>query len=227
MKAVILAGGLGKRLGRLTSEIPKPMIKVMGRPVLEHILLHLKKHGITDIIICIGYLHHKVQKHFGDGSAFGVKITYYIEKELLGTGGALKQVEGVVDGTFLVLFGDLIVDMDLGKLIAFHKSKGGLGTLTVHASDHPHDSDLVEVAQDGSIIRFPGKPKEGQIFVNITNAGVYCFEKPILKYFPTGISMLDKEVLPSVIAKGGKLFAYFTKETVHDMGTPDRLERAR
>jgi NDP-sugar pyrophosphorylase family protein len=227
MKAVIIAGGLGKRLGHLTSEVPKPMLDVKGKPVLEHMILYLKKHGITDIIICIGYLHHKVQERFGDGSTFGVKITYSIEKELLGTGGALKQVEGLIDGTFILVYGDLIIDMDIAKLIAFHKSKGGLGTLTVHASDHPHDSDLVEVGQDGSIIRFIGKPKEGQKFVNITNAGVYCFERPILKYFPTGVSMLDKEVLPSVLSKGGKLFAYFTKETVHDMGTMDRLERVR
>jgi NDP-sugar pyrophosphorylase family protein len=227
MKAVIIAGGLGKRLGELTRAVPKPMIEVDGKPVLEHLIIHLKEQGISDIIICSGYLSGKIHERFGDGKGLGVRIEYAVEKELLGTGGALKNIEGKVEGTFLVVYGDLIVEMDLRKLVAYHKSKGGLGTLTVHESSHPYDSDILEVAPDGLITRFLGKPKHGQRFENISNAGVYVFEASVLKYFPTGVSMLDKSVLPSVIEKGGRLFAYSTKERVMDMGTIDRLEKCR
>ncbi len=227
MKAVIIAGGLGTRLGELTKAVPKPMIVVKGKPVLEHLILYLKRFGITEIIICSGYLAEKIRERFGDGSSLGVKIGYVEEKELLGTGGALKNVEGLVEGTFVMVYGDLILGMDLNKLIAYHKKKGGLATLTVHESSHPYDSDILELDKDGRIIRFLGKPKKGEPFRNISNAGIYVFEASILKSFPTGASMLDKEVLPSIIRQGGKLYAYFTDEPVMDMGTQERLKKAR
>ncbi|MBI5227936.1 HAD-IIIA family hydrolase [Candidatus Micrarchaeota archaeon] len=229
VKAVIVAGGLGTRLGHHTRNVPKPMILVRGKPVLEHIIIHLKKYGITEIILCVGYLGEKIQAYFGDGAKFGVKIFYCFEKELLGTGGAIKQAEKFLDPneTFAMVYGDLLLEMDLEKLIKYHKEKCGLGTLTVHKSSHPYDSDILELAPDGRIIKFLGKPKKGDVFENISNAGVYCFEPSILKYFPDGVSMLDKEVLPSVIVRGGKLFAYKTNEHIHDMGTMDRLEKVR
>jgi histidinol-phosphate phosphatase family protein len=222
-KAVIIAGGLGKRLAPLTESVPKPMLPLKGKPVLEHSIEWLKKNGITEIIICTGYLSHKVEDHFKDGKKFGVNITYSVEKEELGTGGALKNAQHLIGyGTFIMLYGDLIVDMDLNKFVSFHKSKNSLGTLSLHKSDHPYDSDMVECDKDGRILRFLGKPKPGQKFENMGNAGVYCFESSVLDYFPEGKSMLDKEALPDALKKGADLYGYLTNEKIIDIGTHDR-----
>jgi mannose-1-phosphate guanylyltransferase len=227
MKALIVAGGFAKRLGNIAAKMPKALVEVRGKPVAEHLIIHLRKAGITDIIFCTGHLSEEIERYFGDGSKWGVSITYSKEAKSLGTGGAIKNAERLIDGTFLVVYGDILVDMDLGLLISFHKSKGGLGTLTVHPSSHPYDSDIIEVADDSSISRFLGKPKPGQKFTNLANAGVYCFERSILKYFPAESSMLDKEVLPSVLEKGGRLFAYVTHEKLLDIGTIERLNSSR
>jgi NDP-sugar pyrophosphorylase family protein len=227
MKGVILAGGLGTRLGALTEKLPKGMIRVKGKPVLEHQVLWLKRCGIKEIVICAGYLADLIQAYFGDGSRLGVRIEYSVETELLGTGGALRQAAPLLSDRFILMYGDLLGSMDLRKLADFHAKKGGLGTMTVHESDHPYDSDIIEVAPDWEVKRFIGKPKMGQKFVNISNAGVYCIEKAILKYFPDGNSMLDKDALPGVLRKGGKLYAYMTRERILDIGTPERLEKSQ
>lgn len=226
MKGVIVAGGLGTRLGELTKSIPKGLVDVQGRPVLEHQALWLARCGIKDIVICAGHMAERIRERLGDGSALGVRIEYSVEKELLGTGGALRQAAPLLSDRFVMMYGDLVGDMDLRKLVDFHAKKGGLGTLTVHESDHPYDSDIIEVAPDWSVTKFLGKPVRGQEFRNISNAGVYCFEKAILKYFPGGKSMLDKEALPGVLAKGGRLFAYMTSERILDIGTPERLRKS-
>jgi histidinol-phosphate phosphatase family protein len=226
MKGVILAGGLGTRLGAITEKTPKGLVVAEGKPVLEHQVLWMARHGIKDIVICVGHMAGSIMEYLGDGSRFGVRIVYSVEKELLGTGGALKHAGPLLSDRFIMFYGDLLVGMDLWKLVAFHAAKGGLGTLTVHESDHPYDSDIIGVAPDRRIIKFLGKPKHGQKFANISNAGVYCFEKAILKYFPDGKSMLDKEALPGVLGKGGKLYAYMTKEKIIDIGTPERLGRS-
>lgn len=226
MNGVIVAGGLGTRLGHLTKKLPKGLILVKGRPVLEHQVLWMARCGIRDIVVCAGYLAELIQQRLGDGAALGVRIEYSVEKELLGTGGALKQAAPLLSDRFVMMYGDLLGTMDLRKLVKFHTTKGGLGTLTVRESDHPYDSDIVEVGPDWKIKRFLGKPKPGQNFVNISNAGVYCFEKAILDYFPCGKSMLDRDALPSVLAKGGKLYAYMTREEILDIGTPERLKKS-
>lgn len=226
MKGVIVAGGLGTRLGPLTKKLPKGLVMVQGKPVLEHQILWLARYGIKDIVICAGYMAERIQAHFGDGSTLGVRIEYSMEKELLGTGGALRQAAPLLSDRFIMMYGDLLGGMDLRKLVEFHAAKGGLGTLTVHESDHPYDSDIVAVTPDWEITRFLGKPKPGDKFANISNAGVYCLEKAILKYFPDGKSMLDKEALPGVLKKGGKLYAYLTREAILDIGTPERLKKS-
>lgn len=227
MKALIVAGGFAKRLGSMAEKTPKALIQVRGRPITEHLIISLKKAGITDIVFCTGHLSGEIERYFGDGSRWGVSITYSREARPMGTGGAIKNAERLIDGPFLAIYGDIIMDMDLGQLIAFHKKKGGLGTLTVHPSSHPYDSDIIEVAEDSSISRFLGKPVPGQKFTNLANAGVYCFERSILKYFPAESSMLDREVLPSVLEKGGRLFAYVTHERLLDIGTTERLKSSR
>lgn len=228
MKVVLLAGGLGTRLAPLTSSVPKPMVIVEGKPVILHLIGHCTRSGFRDFVICTHYLSHVIQDYLGDGSKFGAMIEYSVEREPLGTGGAIKNAERLITGKeFLMIYADLLMGMDLDKLVAFHREKGGIGTLTVHATDHPYDSDMLELNPDSSVRRFLGKPKPGDKFENIGNAGAYCFETSILKYFPTGKSMLDKEVLPSVLEKGERLFAYRTGEVVSDIGTHERLAKAR
>jgi len=222
-KAVIIAGGLGKRLVPLTESIPKPMLMIKGKPVLEHSIAWLKKNGITEIIICTGYLSHKIEDYFGDGKKFGVRISYSIEKEELGTGGALKNAQSLIGNeTFIMLYGDLVIDINLLNFVSFHKSKNSLGTLTLHESDHPYDSDMIKCDKDRRIIEFIGKPKPGQKFENMGNAGLYCFESEILNLFPNGKSMLDKEALPEALKKGANLYGYMTNEKIIDIGTHDR-----
>ncbi|MFA6530866.1 MAG: HAD-IIIA family hydrolase [Candidatus Micrarchaeia archaeon] len=227
--AVIIAGGLGKRLAPLTELIPKPLLPAEGgKPVLEHQIVWLKREGIKEIILCTGYLSEKIESYFGNGSKFGVKISYSVEPEELGTGGALKNAERLIAGRrFVALYGDLLIDVDLRRMIAYHIAKGSLGTLALHPTNHPFDSDMLKCNPSGKIIAFLGKPKPGQEFENLGNAGLYCLESAILKYFPANRSMLDKEVLPKVIAGGGNLYGFVTFEKIADMGTHDRYKKHR
>lgn len=222
-KAVIIAGGLGKRLAPLTETVPKPMLPLSGKPMLERMVEWLRREGIRDIIVCSGYLSEKIEGYFGDGSKWGVRISYSVEKEPLGTGGALKNAEKLAgERTFVAMYADLDVDMDLEKFVRFHREKGGIATLTVHPSTHPYDSDMVKCDGDGKVLAFPGKPKPGERFENLGNAGVYCFEPDVFKYLKNGKSSLDKEALPGVLAAGGRIYAYRTGEKIRDVGTHER-----
>ncbi|HNT60611.1 MAG TPA: HAD-IIIA family hydrolase, partial [Candidatus Bilamarchaeaceae archaeon] len=221
-RAVIVAGGLGKRLAPLTETVPKPMLPLRGRPMLERMVEWLRREGIREIVVCSGYLSEKMEEYFGDGARWGVRISYSVEKEPLGTGGALKNAEKLVGkGTFVAMYADLDVDMDLERFVRFHREKGGIATLTVHPSSHPYDSDMVGCDGDGKVVAFPGKPKPGEKFENLGNAGIYCFESDVFKYLKNGKSNLDKEVLPSVLGKEG-IHSYRTDEKIMDVGTHDR-----
>lgn len=224
--AVIIAGGLGKRLAPLTESIPKPLLPVRGKPVLEHQIAWLKREGISELILCTGYLSEKIESYFGNGSRFGVKICYSVEPKELGTGGALRNAEGFISGRrFISLYGDLLIDIDLRRMLAYHIAKGGLGTLALHPTDHPFDSDMLECSKDGKITAFLGKPRPGQKFENLGNAGLYCFEPAILKNFPEDKSMLDKEALPKALANGAQLYGFVTFEKIADMGTHERYRK--
>ena len=226
MKAVILAGGLGKRLRPLTDSVPKPMLHMRGKPILEHLLERLRSQGIREIILCTGFLSEKIESHFGDGSKFGVKIQYSREEGELGTGGALKNAQSLIgDGTFLVLYADLLVEMDIGKLLEFHKSRKAEGTFTLHKTDHPQDSDVLEVDSDGRVAAFHHKGAQSERARGWGNAGVYAFEPSIFRYFPKGKSGLDKDVLSPAIGKGAKLYGYITSELVKDVGTYERYAK--
>lgn len=228
IKAVIIAGGFGKRLKPITDNIPKSMVKLRGRPILQHIIEKLKASGVEDIIICTGYLSEIIERYFRNGSGFGVNIIYSKEQMELGTGGALKNAEALIGkGRFLVLYGDLVVDMDFKRLMDFHTRRSSECTLTLHKTDHPYDSDMIETDINGRIIAFLGKAKPGENIKGWGNAGVYCLEHSILKYFPNGKSALDKEVLPEALKKGAKLYGYITNETIRDIGTHERYERYR
>lgn len=226
MKAVILAGGKGTRLGNLTREIPKPMLPLLGKPLLEYHVELLRDYGITEIWILVNYLKDSIMQHFGNGAAWNVSIQYYEEKEPLGTTGGIKAIESHLTEDFLVLYGDVLVNMDLHRLIQFHQAQKADATLVLHPNDHPYDSDLVELNQQKRITAFHPKPHpQDEYFRNLVNAGLYVLSPKILNTLPSGIAHdFGRDIFPSIVATH-YLAGYNTTEYLKDMGTPERLKK--
>jgi D,D-heptose 1,7-bisphosphate phosphatase len=228
MKAVILAGGKGSRLGELTREIPKPMMPIGDRPLLHHQVNLLVRYGIRDIMILVNFLKDPIMEYFGDGSRFNAAITYYEEKVPMGTAGAIKIIENQLTDDFLVIYGDVMIDMDLARFIRYHHEKKSQCTIVLHPNDHPYDSDLVEVSDEGKVMAFHTKPHQsGQWFHNMVNAGAYILSPEVLKFLEKGLKAdFGRDVFPAILARL-RIFGYHTSEYLKDMGTPDRLEKVR
>lgn len=225
LQAVIIAGGKGTRLSEYTSEIPKPMIPIEGKPVLEHQIEALKRNGIRDIYITVGYLKQVIMDYFGDGTPLGVHITYIIEEKTLGTAGAFFFLKKHIKGTFFVVFGDILFDMELRRLQMFHKSNGARITLVAHPNSHPFDSDLIICDKMGHVVGIDrkGQKREGY-YANLVNAGAYMMEASILEWFHSLQRLdLEKDVIAHWIRQGG-VCAYRTTEYLKDMGTYKRLD---
>lgn len=231
MKTVIMAGGKGTRISSVASDIPKPMIKIEGKPVLEHELECLRDQGFTDVILTVSHLGNIIMDYFGDGSGispatgrpFGVNIEYYFEKEPLGNAGALYRIKDKLTEDFLLLNADALFDVDFNRFVAFHKEKGGLVTLFTHPNSHPYDSGLIVSDKDGAVLQWLAKEDERPTFYrNRVNAGLHVISPKILE---TGIHTpkidLDRQLLKP-LAGTGKMFCYDSPEYVKDMGTPDR-----
>jgi mannose-1-phosphate guanylyltransferase/phosphomannomutase len=225
MKVVILCGGKGTRLG-LTDK-PKPMVPVAGRPLLERLVETAKASGFREFVFLNGHLGHVIESHFGDGSAFGVTIEHVQERDALGTAGALRDAKALLTEPFIVLYGDILIDVDLAHFARFHAGHGGIGSLFVHPNDHPHDSDLVEIAADQRIVRFLSKPHlPGSTLPNLVSGALYVLNPAAIDYVPAeGSSDWGHDVFPAIISGGGALFAYRSLEYAKDIGTPDRLAR--
>ena len=225
MKLVIIAGGKGTRLG--LKNIPKPMVKLNGKPLLEHQILLAKRYGIKDIYILSGHLSDVIVDYFENGEKWNVNIEHIIEDKPLSTAGALKQLENVLDDRFMVFYGDTIMDLNLKSFIEFDTlSKDSIGSIMVHPNDHPYDSDLLEIDKNNKVIEFHSKPHEGNIYyANLVNAALYIFSPKIFQYIEKG-RVLDfgKDIFPKII-KTENLYAYKTTEYLKDMGTPDRLKK--
>jgi len=221
--ALIIAGGKGTRLG--LSDLPKPMAPLMGMPLLEHQIRLLASQGITDIYILSGFLAEKIIDYFGDGQAWKVSIKHIVEKQALGTAGAIKQVEKEIKDDFLVLYGDVYLDLDLKALIAFHRKNQAEVSLVVHPNDHPQDSDLVSLDAQGRISAFHSKPHApGSYYRNLVNAALYMCSPCIFSYIPEGLSRdFGKDIFPAMLEDKRILYAYNTSEYLKDMGTPERL----
>lgn len=224
MKTVIMAGGKGTRIAEVASDIPKPMIPICKKPILEYQIEVLKRQGYTDIIIGLGHLGHIIKDYFSDGSSFGVHIEYITEEELLGTAGALFLMKEMLsDEDFLLLNGDIIFDIDIERFYRYHKDHHALATLFTHPNSHPYDSGIIVVNENGQVARWLHKEDERQWYQNRVNAGLHFLNKEILNGFSELQKKdLDRDVLKPLIA-GGRLFAYDSPEYVKDMGTPDRL----
>ena len=222
MKAVIIAGGKGTRLG--LTDLPKPMVPLAGKPLLEHQLLLLKEYGIKEVIFLTGHLSEKIEEYFGDGQKWGMKLTYIKEEKPLGTGGAVLQLKNSIKERFLVFYGDVVMDFDIARFQKFDAEEESLGSLIVHPNDHPYDSDLVET-ENNKITRFISKPHpDGLVYDNLVNAAVYILSPDIFAYIPEGVSSdFGKDIFPKIIDEGGHLRAYQNHEYIKDLGTPDRL----
>ena len=222
MVAVIVAGGKGTRLG--LTNIPKPMITIDDVPLLEHQINVLKRYGIKDFYILTGYLSDCIINHFGDGGNFGVNIFYRTEQIPLGTAGCLKQLERYIKNRFLLVYGDIMFDMDIGKLISID-IPDSIATVVVHPNDHPYDSDLVEIDETGKITHFHLKPHDQNIYYdNLVNSGIYILSPEIFNYIkPNESQDLIKDILSKLI----NIRSYLSAEYIKDIGTPERLQQVR
>jgi histidinol-phosphate phosphatase family protein len=225
MKAVILAGGKGTRMGDLTQETPKPMLPIGEKTLLEHQIDLLKKFNITSVIILVNHVKKSIIQHFGNGKKFGVDIEYFEEPEPLGTVGGIKEIELKLQEPFLVLYGDVMINMDLGRLLTFHGKTASECTLVLHPNDHPFDSDLVEMDESGRIINFFPKPHaKDALLPNMVNAGVYIFTPSIFPFLEKGVKAdFGRDIFPTVYHQI-KMFGYNTAEYLKDMGTPERFK---
>lgn len=231
MKTVIMAGGKGTRIASVASDIPKPMIKIEGKPVLEHEIESLREQGFTDIILTVSHLGNIIMDYFGDGSKvspvtgrpFGVHITYYFEQEPLGNGGALFKIKDLLDEDFLLLNADAMFDVDFNRFVALHKEHGGLATLFTHPNSHPFDSSLLIADEGGAVLQWLSKEDERpQYYRNRVNAGLHMLSPKLLEQqIPTEKVDLDRQILRP-LAGTGKMFCYDSPEYVKDMGTPER-----
>lgn len=226
MKAVILAGGKGTRLGELTKEIPKPMLPISGKPLLEYQIEWLKSYNINDIWITVNHLKESILDYFWKGENHGVNIRYYEESEPLGTVGGIKALEKELQEDFIVVYGDIMVKMHLGYLMNFHQQKKSDLTLVVHPNDHPYDSDLVETNSQERITCFHSKPHlPDKYYGNLVNAGVYVMSPIIFDYLELGKKAdFGKDIFPKITDKI-RMFGYNTSEYLKDMGTPERLKK--
>jgi histidinol-phosphate phosphatase family protein len=228
MQVVILAGGRGTRLGEYARAIPKPMVTIGGRPNLEHQVLLAEKHGFTNVLLLVSHLADRIKAHFGDGGRFGIEISYCAEDPPLGTAGALRHAASLLQDRFLVLYGDVFVECDLGRLWTDHTDRRPFATLVVHPNDHPYDSDLVEANEEGWISAIHPKPRpQDQYLANLVNAGVAVIERKILDLIPPGQHLDLVHDIFSALLRDHELRAYRSAEYFKDFGTPDRLARTR
>src|SRR3954449_12310038 len=225
MQAVILVGGEGTRLRPLTSTVPKPVVPLVDRPFLVYMLEWLKRHGIEDIVMAMGYLPTAVRNVLGDGSAFGVRLRYVEEPDPRGTAGALKFAEDLLDERFLMLNGDVLTDIDLTAQIARHESTGAQATLALVPVEDPSAYGLVRLEDDGAVRGFLEKPAADEIDTNLISAGAYVLERGILELIPAGRAVsIEREVWPRLVGDG--LFAYASEAYWLDIGTPERYLQA-
>lgn len=224
MRVVIMAGGKGTRIASVVSDVPKPMIEICGKPILEHQILTLKKQGLCEITLVIGHLGHVIRNYFGDGSRWNVKINYIVEDTPLGTAGALFFLKDSIADDFLLLNGDIIFDVDFTRFLEFHKDHHGVATILTHPNNHPYDSGIIIAEKDGTVTKWLHKEDERTVYKNRVNAGIHILSPEVFAFF-TELQKkdLDRDILKTLILER-KLIAYDSPEYVKDMGTPDRYE---
>ena len=225
--AVIMAGGKGSRLRSITNdEIPKPMVPVDGKPLLEYQVEALKEYGIKKIVMIVGHLGEKIMDHFKDGKDFGVDIDYIVEKDPLGTAGAFYYLKDKTDTKdFLLIFGDVFFDIDFDRMEDFHFKNAALTTLLAHPNGHPYDSDLIQTDDNGKVIGFDSKNNiRDYWYDNMVNAGMYVINRELLELVGEPVKIdFEKDILANQVKNGANIYAYHSPEYVKDVGTVDRI----
>ena len=240
MKTIIMAGGFGKRIAEVDASVPKPLIRIGGKPILQWEIECLTRQGFIEIILTVAHMGQKIMDYFGDGSCFGCQITYYYEERPLGNAGAIFKMweKGQLDDDFLLLNADSMFDVDFHRMLSYHRSHKALATLLSHPNNHPADSGLLISSVDGVVTNWLTKEDERpQWYKNRVNAGVHIISPDLLEL--SGISPdevgndeghrkvdLDREVLKPLISSG-RIYCYDSPEYVKDMGTPERFEQVK
>lgn len=223
-QAVILAGGKGTKMRPLTYEMPKAMIPVRGKPILQHIIESLREYRINDITIFIGHLGKMIQDYFGDGSKFGVKISYIKEKEQAGTGGSIRQLKNKFTGAFILVYGDVLAEIDFIDFIEFHKSQDSLASVALTSLEDPTEFGVVSL-HGSKIVRFQEKPEKNKSLSRLISAGIYILEPEIVKYIPKkGYVSLEQDIFPELVKKN-KIFGYPFEGKWFDVSAPEIYER--
>ncbi|MBU1879074.1 MAG: NDP-sugar synthase, partial [Chloroflexi bacterium] len=227
MKAVVMAGGEGTRLRPLTINRPKPMVPMVNRPMIGHILQLLKRHGITEVIITVQYLAANIQDHFGDGESLGLDIVYSVEESPLGTAGSVKHAQKHLDDTFLVISGDALTDVDLTRIVEYHQQKKAQATLTLYRVPNPLEYGVIITDEDGHIRQFLEKPSWGEVFSDTINTGIYVLEPEVLDYFKPGqVFDFSKDLFPEILDRGQPIYGYVADGYWCDVGSLQEYMRA-
>src|ERR671911_1311474 len=231
MKAVIMAGGQGTRLRPLTSNQPKPMIPIVGVPCMEHIVSLLREHGFNEIVATLQFMPEEIRDYFGDGSDWGVSMSYSVEDVPAGTAGSVKLAERHLEGErLLIISGDALTDADLSRLVEFHEDRGSEATMVLKSVENPLDFGIVITEEDGRISRFLEKPAWGQVFSDTVNTGIYLLEPSVMDEIPDpedGEYDFSKELFPGLLEEGRPLYGYVTDDYWEDIGTLEQFAGAQ
>jgi mannose-1-phosphate guanylyltransferase/phosphomannomutase len=229
MKAVVMAGGEGTRLRPMTASMPKPLLPIVNKPIMEHVLRLLKRHSITETVVTVQFLASLVRNYFGDGEELGMVLHYATEEVPLGTAGSVKNAEDLLsDGTFLVISGDALTDFDLTDLVKFHQDKGALVTVCLTRVPDPLDFGITIIDDDGKVQRFLEKPTWGQVFSDTVNTGIYVMEPEVFEHVAKGESVdWSGDVFPRLLELGLPIFGYIAEGYWEDVGTHESYFRAQ
>ena len=227
MKAVIMAGGFGTRLRPLSCNIPKPMVYVANKPMMEHIVNLLKKHGLEDLVVLLYFQADTIRDYFGDGSRFGVKIEYVQALEDYGTAGAVKNAQHLLDQRFLIISADVLTDIDLNAASDFHQANQAQATMVLARMENPLSYGVVFTREDGSISRFLEKPTWGEVFSDTVNTGIYIMEPEVLQQIPEKQNFdFSKNLFPHMLEADQRLFGYVTSDYWRDVGNLEEYFQA-
>jgi mannose-1-phosphate guanylyltransferase/phosphomannomutase len=227
MKAVVMAGGEGTRLRPLTSNQPKPMVPIVGKPCLEHILELLRKHGFEDVVVTVAFLPQAIRSYFGDGEQLGLQLEYSVEEAPLGTAGSVRLASQRLDDTVLVISGDALCDIDLNEIVDFHRERGAAVTIGLKAVENPLEFGIVVTDEDGRVERFLEKPSWGQVFSDTINTGIYVLEPEVLRHVPTDRPFdFSKELFPLLLEMGRPIYGYVCDGYWQDIGNLDQYRQA-
>ena len=227
MKAVVMAGGEGTRLRPLTSNQPKPMVPIVGKPCMEHIIELLKAHGFEDVIVTVAFLPQSIRSYFGNGDSIGANIEYSVEESPAGTAGSVRLASDYLDETFIVISGDALCDFDLTRLVEFHKEKGSSATLALKSVENPLEFGIVVTDSDGRVERFLEKPSWSQVFSDTINTGVYVLEPEVLSHVPTDRPYdFSKELFPLLLEMGRPIYGHVVEGYWQDIGNLEQYRQA-